>query len=97
MTAQVTHVAFYVVLLAIPLLGWAAASTGRRGTGVLFGGIQWFDLPIGKSRTLHELFGEVHELAVYLTIALIALHVGGALKHHFIDRDGEMRRMLPGR
>lgn len=94
--ARVTHALFYVVLLAIPLLGWAASSTGRRGTGNLLGGIPWFDLPLGKSRELHSVFGEAHEIAVYLTIALIVLHIAGALKHHFVDRDGSLRRMLPG-
>lgn len=97
MAARTTHFAFYVLLLAVPLLGWAAASTGRRGTGDLFGVIPWFDLPLGKSGELHDLTGEAHELAVYLTIALIVLHVAGALKHQLIDRDGTLRRMLPGR
>ncbi|MBA4760572.1 cytochrome b [Sphingomonas sp.] len=95
--ARITHAAFYLLLLVMPLLGWAASSSGSRGTGALFGVIPWFDLPIAKSHELHEAMGEAHELAAYLTIALIVLHVAGALKHHFIDRDGTLSRMLPGR
>lgn len=96
-TARVTHAAFYLLLLVMPLLGWAASSSGSRGTGALFGVIPWFDLPIGKSHDLHEAMGEAHELAAYLTIALIVLHVAGALKHQLIDRNGMLARMLPGR
>jgi cytochrome b561 len=95
--ARVTHAAFYLLLLVMPLLGWATSSSGKWGTGALFGVIPWFDLPLGKSEALNETLGEAHELAAYLTIALIVLHVAGALKHHFVDRDGTLSRMLPGR
>lgn len=97
LAARVTHDAFYLLLLVMPLLGWASASSGKWGTGALFGVIPWFDLPIGKSHDLHEAMGEAHELAAYLTIALIALHVAGALKHQLIDRNAMLSRMLPGR
>lgn len=97
LVARVTHGAFYLLLLVMPLLGWASASSGKWGTGALFGVIPWFDLPIGKSHDLHEAMGEAHELAAYLTIALIALHVAGALKHQLIDRNAMLSRMLPGR
>ncbi len=95
--ARVTHAAFYLLLLVMPLLGWASASSGKWGTGALFGVIPWFDLPIGKSHDLHEALGEAHELTAYLTLALIALHVVGALKHQLIDRNNMLARMLPGR
>lgn len=97
LVARVTHGAFYLLLLVMPLLGWASASSGKWGTGALFGVIPWFDLPIGKSHDLHEAMGEAHELAAYLTIALIVLHVAGALKHQLIDRNAMLSRMLPGR
>lgn len=96
-TARLTHVGFYVLLIVVPLLGWATVSAGSRGTGALLGGIPWFDLPVGKSPDLHEALGGAHELAAFLTLALVALHVAGALKHHFVDRNGLLRRMLPGR
>jgi cytochrome b561 len=37
----------------------------------------------------------LHRLFAFLLVALIALHVGAALYHHFIRRDGVLRRMLP--
>ena len=92
--ARFTHVAFYVLLLAVPLLGWAAVSAGR-GTGELFGFIPWFDLPVAKSSTLRDTLGERHETAVWLTLILVAFHIAGALKHHLIDRDVVLHRMLP--
>ena len=94
--SRTTHIAFYVLLLAVPLLGWAAVSAGRNGTGMLFGGIQWFDLPVGKSKELRDLFGDLHGWVVYGTLGLIAAHIGGALKHQFFDEDVVFHRMLPG-
>lgn len=93
--ARFTHVAFYVMLLAVPLLGWATVSAGQRGTGELFGFLPWFDLPVAKSRDLRDSLGEAHETAVWITLVLVALHVAGALKHHLFDRDAVLHRMLP--
>jgi cytochrome b561 len=93
--ARGTHVIFYVALLAIPLLGWAAASA--RGAPVT----QWFglfpvgNLPLPRSEDLSDWFGDAHELLIKAAYVLIALHVLGALKHHFMDRDGVLHRMLP--
>jgi len=92
--ARAVHVLFYALLLAIPLLGWASASAGR-GVAPLFGSIPFFDLPVPRDHDLHEAFGEAHELAVKAGYVLVALHVAGALKHHFIARDDVLARMLP--
>ncbi|MGE0828854.1 MAG: cytochrome b [Hyphomonadaceae bacterium] len=93
--AHGVHVAFYVLLLAIPLLGWAAVSAGRNGVAPLFDAIPFFNLPIPKSREAHDVFGEAHEAAVKGMYVLVALHVIGALKHKFVDRDSVLGRMLP--
>ena len=50
--------------------------------------------PMPASYTLHEVMEETHDLAGHLILPLMILHVLGALKHHFIDRDGVLRRML---
>jgi cytochrome b561 len=90
--ARFTHVGFYVVLLVLPLTGWAFAVTSERPLS--FFGL--FDVPIlpitdAARGVLHE----VHENAGMLAAALIVLHVLGALKHHFLDRDDVLARMLP--
>jgi cytochrome b561 len=93
--ARFTHVAFYVLLLAIPLLGWAAASAGGAPSTSWFGLFPVGNLPIPESRDLGEALGGAHKLLVKATYVLIALHVLGALKHHFLNRDGVLHRMLP--
>ena len=50
---------------------------------------------IGKDKALGDVLKEVHGLLNYGMLALVIAHVGAALKHHFIDRDGILARMLP--
>lgn len=47
--------------------------------------------PLPRMRDLHEVLEETHEVAVHLFIPLVALHVAGALKHAFIDRDNVLK------
>lgn len=90
--AQMTHGGFYALMLVLPLSGWALASTGRAP-------IRWFGLfevprlPVGASQ--RGLFGEGHELLGWTMVALLALHVLAALKHHILDRDDVVAGMLP--
>ena len=96
LVARATHSLFYVLLLALPLLGWAMVSaSSHRFPLKLFSAIPWPLLPLPASKPLHEFFGEAHEYAAYIAIALIVLHVAGALKHYFINRDDVLSRMLP--
>lgn len=92
--ARTVYVGFYVMLLAVPLLGWATMSAGG-GTGEIFGSIQWFDLPVAKSPELRAQLAGIHEVAVYVLLLLIFIHVCGALKHQFFDEDVVFHRMLP--
>jgi cytochrome b561 len=88
-------VVFYVLLIGIPLTGWLAMprflseEPAMAGIGV-FG---LFPLPSAPSLGLP--MRGIHELGSNLTIAFLALHVLAALKHHFINRDEILRRMLP--
>lgn len=100
LAARTTHVGFYVLLIVIPLLGWAYVSTAPLNVPtVLFGIIPLPHMPffegVQDSKEIAELFEESHEIAAKLVIALIALHVAAALKHHFIDKDDVLARMLP--
>lgn len=94
LAARATHVLFYVFLLAIPLAGWASSSAGGR-TILMYGLFPWPDLPLPRDKGLAKDIIEVHELLVKGLYVLIALHIAGALKHQFVDKDGLIGRMLP--
>lgn len=92
--ARTTHVLFYVLLIGIPLFGWAASSAGGRDIP-WFGLFDWPLLPIERSRDLAGTLMDWHRAAVKLLYVLVALHVLAALKHHLIDRDNVLHRMIP--
>lgn len=91
--AKFAHIMLYVTAFAMPLTGWAMSSAGGHGVS-LFG----LDLPdiVPENRELGRFFNQTHGIIGYAMIALIGLHVAGALKHHFIDKDTTLKRMLPG-
>ncbi len=92
--ARATHLLFYGLMLALPLSGWAMVSTGKR-----INPIPWFGLfdvpPLPLPTSLNGVFHESHEIIGYIAIATIVLHVAGALKHQYLDRDDVLGRMLP--
>lgn len=92
--ARATHVLFYVALIAMPLTGWLASSAGGRDI-VWFGLFDWPLLPVSGGRDAARGFMEIHGLVVKGLYVLIALHVLGALKHQFINRDNVLHRMIP--
>jgi polyisoprenoid-binding protein YceI len=77
----------------MPLTGWIGSSAKGYAVSV-FG---WFTLPnlVGQNKELAHLCYLIHDTVAWGVIALIVLHVAGALKHAIIDRDGTLRRMLP--
>ena len=83
----------YLAMLSMPLSGWLLSSSA--GYPVSFFGL--FDLPalVGKSKPLHDLAEEIHEITAFVLIGALTLHIAGALKHHIIDRDETIARMLP--
>lgn len=92
--ARATHVLFYVLLVAMPLMGWAASSAGGREI-IWFGLFEWPLLPIGGGREVAGQLMDLHEAAAKGLYVLMALHVIGALKHQFFDRDNVLHRMIP--
>ncbi|MFN3457192.1 MAG: YceI family protein [Novosphingobium sp.] len=92
--ASVVHVLLYAVMIVGPLTGWIIVSTAKvRLQTMLFGKVPWPDLPVGQG--LHEPAEVLHGALGTVGIALIALHVAGALYHHF-KREDVIGRMLPG-
>ncbi|SCW74198.1 cytochrome b561 [Sphingobium faniae] len=93
--ARGTHILFYGLMIGAPLLGWAAVSAGGTPEVPLYGVIPAPNLPIAQGEDLSKALGGAHKLMVKTIYAVLALHVLGALKHHFLDRDEVLSRMLP--
>lgn len=97
--AKATHWAFYALLIVVPLLGWSYVSASPfQVPTLLFGQIPLPHLPLQgfeEQKDVAEFFEESHELAAKTTLVLLALHVGAALKHQFINRDEVLSHMLP--
>ena len=91
--AHVLHLLLYILLLLIPLSGWLMSSA--KGFPVVYLGLVQLPDLVGKDKLLGDLLAEVHKLLNFSLLALVGMHVGAALKHHFIDRDDTLRRMLP--
>ncbi len=93
--AELVHWALYVALVVVPLAGWIshAASEGFAPIWWPFGQNLWF---IPKSVWLSSAAGIVHMAWQKILLASIMLHIIGALKHHFWDKDDTLRRMAFG-
>ena len=94
--AKTTHVMLYISTFTMTISGWMMSS--------FYGyAINWFFLikipmPVSeKNRVFARIFSNIHEIAAWVFVALICVHTLAALKHHFIDRDSVLTRMLPGR
>jgi superoxide oxidase len=92
--AQATELAMYLLMIAMPLLGWLSLSAAGDPVS-LFG----LPLPrlIGADERLAAQLEEVHETIGKIGYGLIGLHALAALVHHYIQRDNTLKRMLPGR
>jgi len=95
--AKLTHIGFYVLMIGVPLLGWAMVSASKLPIeNQLFFLIPLPDMPgINPSDALNKRLANLHEIGAKLIILLLVLHVGAALKHHFIAKDETLARMLP--
>jgi len=91
--ARAGHHLLYVLLIAIPILGWMSAS-GRNFPVSLFGLIEFPSLLPVKHPWTGKL-GDIHMvLSNYVLLTVVALHVLVALHHHFILKDRTLARML---
>jgi cytochrome b561 len=96
-SAKITHVGFYALMLGVPLLGWAMISASRLPIeNQLFYLIPLPDMPgVSASEAVEDRLKLLHEIGAKLIILLLVLHIGGALKHHFVAKDGTLARMIP--
>ena len=93
--AETVHWLLYGSLIVVPLSCWIghAAAAGFAPIWWPFG--QGLPL-VPKSVGVEHFFGALHWVATKVLVVSLLLHIAGALKHHFIDRDATLRRMLPG-
>jgi cytochrome b561 len=88
-----THYALYTLFFAVPLIGWAYSSAAGFPI-VLFGVLPLPDF-MAVDKEFAKQIKELHEVSAFALVGLALLHIGAALKHHFIDKDGLVSRMLP--
>ena len=91
--AAAAHVTLYVLMLAIPLSGWVHSSA--TGVSVVYLGLVPLPDLVGKDKALAAVLKAVHGTLNFTLLALVSVHVAAALKHHVVDRDGVLARMLP--
>ena len=97
--AHLGHAGLYALLLALPLSGWLMVSASPWGIPtVLFEVLPVPHLPVpealGGKAEAEAVLKELHEVLGFALLALVVLHVAAALKHHFINRDTVLRRMV---
>lgn len=93
--SRASHALLYVLMLAIPLSGWIYSSS--TGVSVVYLGLVPLPDLIPKDRETAKTLLILHKTLNYTLAAVVTVHVAAALKHHFVDRDGVLARMLPGR
>jgi cytochrome b561 len=91
--AAATHVALYVLMLAIPLSGWVLSSA--TGVSVVYLGLVPLPDLVAKDKALAAVLTATHGTLNFALLALVIVHVGAALRHGLVDRDGILPRMLP--
>jgi cytochrome b561 len=92
--AAITHILLYVLLFAVPLMGWAG--TSAFGARIPVFGL--FELPmiLEKNKELADVLLPLHGILALSLCALLIMHIGAALHHHFVRKDDTLRGMLPG-
>jgi cytochrome b561 len=103
--AHLVHFLFYMVMIGLPLTGWATVSSSPLIHVYpinMFGLFHWPEiaplshLPVDQMKAAKETFESIHGLLAKLIVyGLFPLHVLGALKHQFVDKDHELGRMIP--
>jgi cytochrome b561 len=100
--SRIAHGLLYFFMIAMPLSGWMHDSAWKDAATHplrLFGAVPWermgfiTDMEPTAKEALHTLLGTIHATLGYTLLALLLLHIGGALKHQWLDRELELQRM----
>jgi cytochrome b561 len=91
--ARFVHLSFYTLMFALPMTGWLMSSAAA--IPVSFFGL--FSLPhlLPRDDYLYQELIDIHKWLGYVLVLFIFVHVGAALRHHFVFKDDTLRRMLP--
>lgn len=92
-TAIASHVSLYLLMLAIPMSGWLYSSA--TGVEVVYLGVIPLPNVVAKDEALAALLKSVHYTLNFTLLALVLVHAGAALRHHYVERDRVLSRMLP--
>ncbi|KTD36697.1 cytochrome b-561 transmembrane protein [Legionella nautarum] len=85
--------ALYFFMIAMPLCGWIMAVAANKAP--YFFGLFHLSIPgIKPNQALSHLMKETHNTIAWVIIVLVILHIAGAIKHYFIDKDKVLQRML---
>jgi cytochrome b561 len=91
--AAASHALLYVLILIIPFTGWLYSSAA--GVPTVFLGLLPLPDLLAKDKALAELLKFIHVTLNYTMLTVVIIHAAAALKHHFLDRDDVLARMLP--
>jgi len=104
--AHWVHIGLYLIMFALPLSGWIMDSAYKDAVthpNFWFGLFEWPRLGFvmamdpATKKSVHDIFGETHEIAAKILYLLVFLHIAGALKHQYVDKHRGLARMMPGR
>ena len=101
--SQVVHVAFYMIMIGLPVTGWIMVSASKLNIPtLLYGTVPWPHLPLlpelatGPKHLWYKAGQISHDLLVKTTYLLLAVHLGAVAKHQILDRDEVLGHMAPG-
>lgn len=93
--ARGNHALLYALMLAIPLSGWLYSSA--TGVSVVYLGLLPLPNLVAKDKEAAGILLTVHQTLNFALLLAVLMHIAAALRHHWVDRDGVLARMLPGR
>jgi cytochrome b561 len=97
--AKFTHVAFYALMIGVPIGGWVIISTSPYNIATNWWGLfEWPRLPLADlpfRKALNGMAKEGHEIGAFAIIGLLVLHIGAVAKHIFVNDDDVASRMIP--
>jgi cytochrome b561 len=91
-SSQVLHGLLYLMLLVQPLTGWIY--TNASGIPVVYLGLIPLPNLVGKDKALDDIVREIHSTGGWVLAVAIGLHLLAVIKHHYLDHDDTLRRML---